>query len=457
MNTELILAIDKNFGIGYKNMLPWNVKDELRLFRTKTLNSTVIVGSKTFINLPYLDKRNVICLSKKTDIKALNFYKLFSKNPESIIVNSLEEADEKVKTEKVFVIGGYEIYKLALSIPNYINKIHLSILNNVYECDTFFDKKLIRDFIITEQTSYEEFTHYVLERDGSKGEIQYLNLLENILTNGVLSPGRNGNTISTFVNHLSFDLRNGFPLLSTKKMFIRGIIEELLFFLRGDTDTKILEEKDVNIWKGNTSKEFIESRKLPYAEGVMGQLYGYQWRFFNAPYKLDSEGRPFKPEGGVDQLANVIKLIKEDPKSRRILLTSFNPEQSETGVLYPCHSIICQFYVEGEYLDMFCYNRSSDMFLGVPFNIASSSLFLMIIGKLTNKTPRYFNLTLGDSHIYQQHLDAVKEQLNRLPYRLPNIILPDINTLEDIEKLESKNFILINYKSHSSIKADMIP
>ncbi len=448
MNAELIVAVDKNFGIGYENALPWHIKDELNIFKEKTLNSTVIVGSKTFETLPKLKNRFVICLSKRS--KSLPIVS------GTIIVESFEEASELVKTEKVFVIGGLKTYQTALSIPNYISKIHISIIDDVYKCDTFFDKKFMDDFAIIEETKYETFTHYVLEKNNSKAEPQYLKLLDNILTTGNMSEGRNGNTISTFVNHLSFDLRNGFPLLTTKKMFIRGIIEELLFFLRGDTDTKILEEKGVNIWKGNTTKEFIKSRKLPYAEGVMGQLYGYQWRFFNTPYKLDSEGRPLKPEGGVDQLANVVKLIKEDPKSRRILMTSFNPEQADMGVLYPCHTIVAQFYVDGEYLDMFCYNRSSDMFLGVPFNIASSSLFLMIISKITDKIPRYFKLTLGDCHIYEQHIDSVKEQLKRIPYQLPNIIIPDVKTLEDVEKLEAKDFILTNYNSHSAIKAEMI-
>ena len=126
-------------------------------------------------------------------------------------------------------------------------------------------------------------------------------------------------------------------------MFLRGVLEEFIFFIKGETDTNQLMNKKVNIWKGNTTRDFIDSVGLNYAEGVMGPMYGYQWRFFNAPYSVDINGIPFKPNGGVDQLRNVIHLIKNDPMSRRILLTAYNPAQASQGVLYPCHSIIVQF------------------------------------------------------------------------------------------------------------------
>ena len=137
-------------------------------------------------------------------------------------------------------------------------------------------------------------------------------------------------------------------------------------------------------------------------------------------------------------------------------MTSYNPSQADMGVLYPCHSITIQFYVEGDFLDMFCYNRSQDIFLGVPFNIASSSLLLMIVSKLTFKIPRFFYMTMGDTHIYSDHLEQVKEQMTRVPYSFPKIVFPDIQTLEDIDKLCAKDFILSNYNHHHSIDAQMI-
>jgi dihydrofolate reductase/thymidylate synthase len=263
---------------------------------------------------------------------------------------------------------------------------------------------------------------------------------------------------------MKFDLRNGFPLLTTKKMFLRGIIEEFLFFLRGDTDSTILSEKGIRIWEKNTSDEFISSLGLPYAKGVMGPMYGYQWRFYNAEYTL-ANGRPTNKQGinkeginkeGIDQLADVVHLIKNDPTSRRILMTTYNPEQASLGVLYPCHSITIQFYVQNEFLDMFCYNRSQDFFLGVPFNIAPSSLLLMIVAKLTNKTPRFFYITMGDSHIYSEHISQVEMQIKRMPFAFPTLQIPDIKELKEIDSLTAKDFILSDYKFHSQIQAEMI-
>jgi thymidylate synthase len=249
-------------------------------------------------------------------------------------------------------------------------------------------------------------------------------------------------------------------------MFIKGIIEELLFFIRGDTNSKLLEEKGINIWKGNTSLDFLEQIGLSkeYKEGIMGPMYGYQWRYFNSPYDL-SQFVPVNiqfnndfikhPKYGVDQLKNVINEIKNNPTSRRILLTTYNPAQANDGVLYPCHSITIQFYVQDGFLDMFCYNRSSDTGLGLPFNIASSSLFLMIIAKLTLLTPRYFNLSLGDAHMYADHVKPLLEQIIRMPYKSPTIELPDFKTLEEVEKLKFENFKLQNYNCYSSVKMSM--
>ena len=239
-------------------------------------------------------------------------------------------------------------------------------------------------------------------------------------------------------------------------MFLRGILEEFLFFLRGDTDTTILSDKKVRIWEGNTSNEFLDSRNLPYAKGVMGPMYGYQWRHYGAKYRLNKVRKPLETTEGIDQLANVVKLIKTDPGSRRILITTYNPEQAEEGVLYPCHSITVQFYVQNEYLDMFCYNRSQDTFLGVPYNIASSSLLLMVVAKLTDKIPRFFNMTMGDTHLYEEHITQAREQMNRRPFKFPTLKIPDIHNIEDIDFLEASQFILENYQCHPTIKADMI-
>lgn len=452
----MILCVDQNFGLGKDNKLVWKCSEELKLFKSKTLKKTIVVGRKTFDSLPKLYDRDIIVLTKNKN------YKLNELDEEKIhIINDVYKINYVKKYEDVWVCGGNCVYETFLK-NNLIKNIHISILKKVYDCDTYFDKKLLEKFIIKEYKKYDEFDHYILEinNDNLLSEFNYLKLLNNVMTNGVERIGRNGITRSLFCENLKFDLRNGFPLLTTKKMFFRGIVEELLFFIRGDTNTKYLEEKKINIWKGNTNKEFLKMKNLPYSEGVMGPMYGWQWRKFNQEYKLDKDGYPElfnKDEKSIDQLKNVIDLIKKDPNSRRILMTTYNPIQSEEGVLYPCHSIVLQFYVEDGYIDMFCFNRSSDTFLGLPFNIASSSLLLIIIAKCCNLIPRYFNLTLGDCHVYKEHYDCVYEQINRIPWKFPNLnINKKIETIEDIDNLNYYDFELIEYNSHPSIITKMM-
>jgi dihydrofolate reductase/thymidylate synthase len=447
---NVILATDSKNGIGNNGRLPWHCTEELAMFNLKTLGSVLIMGRKTAQTLPTLKGRIVYCLSK-----SLKNVRISNNNP-TIFRNFEDSITAAKKTGKtIFICGGAELYKHVFeNYKNQIDTVHMSIMKDSFECDTFF-KANLNGFVTTYTRTFDEFVHHEY-KPSNNGEQQYLDLLKEILNSGEKRIGRNGLTYSMFGKHLKFDMRNGFPLLTTKKMFTRGIIEELLFFIRGDTDTTILEEKNINIWKGNTSKEFLEARNLNYSQGVMGPMYGYQWRYFNAPYVI-YKGKPaVKHTKGVDQLQNVINLLKTDPTSRRILMTTYNPSQAEEGVLYPCHSIIIQFYVQDSNLDIFCYNRSQDTVLGTPFNIASTALLLMIVAKLTNLTPRYFNLSMGDAHIYEQHTDAIKDQIGRIPYKFPTMILPDIKILENIKTLKASDFKLSNYKHHSAVKVKMV-
>lgn len=446
---ELIVAVEQNMGIGYQNKLPWYCKQELQHFKSLTQNSCLIVGANTAINLPKLVDRKIVCLVENH--KCNKYILTKSKNDLQFITN-LSDYSSNMRS---FIAGGAYTYKKALEMDNIVTSIHLSVFKKSYKCDKFFDLSLLRNFVIEKTEEYDEFYYHHLIKT-KDGEQQYLDLLNKILDSGNIRDTRNSITKSLFVEHFTFDLTRGFPLLTTKKMFFRGIVEEFLFFIRGNTDSKLLSEKNVNIWNDNTSKTFIESKGLPYAEGTMGPMYGYQWRYFGSKYMLDTNGKPVQPEGGVDQLQNVIKLILQDPKSRRIMMTTYNPAQAEEGVLYPCHSICIQFYVDEEYLDMFCYNRSQDTFLGVPYNIASSSLLLMTIAKITNKIPRFLKMSMGDTHLYESHLSQAKIQSNRLPYKLPTIELPNISSIEDLEKCTASDFLLKNYFSHEKIIAKMI-
>ena len=447
---ELIIAMDENGGIGNNNKLPWYIPSELQIFKSITLGKTLVFGKNTLLNLPELKERDILCLTRNNNLhhnieKIKNKYTMIFSLNNNIMLN-----------DNVIIAGGKQVYELALNHENPPYTIHLSIIKGEYNCDTFFDKKLLRNYIIFTEKEYRNFNHYTLKRV-NHGEHQYLNLIDNILNNGVVKSCRNGETFSIFKNDMTFDLRNGFPLFTTKKMFMRGILEEFLFFILGKTDTTELSNKNVNIWKGNTSKEFLSQKGLNYSEGIMGPMYGYQWRFFNSPYVLDDNQKPNNTSNeGIDQLSNVIKTIKAEPNSRRILMTVYNPNQVEQGVLYPCHSIIIQFNVDNDFLDMFCYNRSQDVFLGVPFNIASSALLLTIVSKLTSKTPRFCYITMGDTHIYKEHYNVALKQSLRIPYRFPTLVLPNFTTLKDFEDIKASDFVLINYKSHPSIKANMV-
>jgi dihydrofolate reductase/thymidylate synthase len=444
---ELIIAMDENGGIGYQGRLPWHIKEELKLFKEKTIGRTLVMGRKTVETLPSLPGREIICVSRHPELYNNTDWK---NNPIAVVSQIYSLADIY---ENPMIAGGAEIYRMSFEVHNFIQKVHLSVMKGTYECDTYFNKDWLNDFVIEEMTEYDEFTHYTMIHT-SFGERQYLDLLQNIMTRGSVRMGRNGNTMSIFKNDMSFDLRNGFPLLTTKKMFLRGILEELLFFMRGNTDSKILEEKNVNIWRGNSDRKFLDSLGMTERrEGVLGPCYGYQWRYFNAMYD-EKEAKPL--EKGVDQLANIIEMIRNDPYSRRIMLTAFNPAQIDQCVLPPCHSVFVQFYVQDDFLDMYAVNRSSDVFLGLPFNIASYAMFLSIIAKITQKQPRHLHITLGDTHIYANHEKQVQEQLKRLPFKFPTLTIPEIHSLDDIPNLKTEDFSVQNYQSHSSIKAKMV-
>lgn len=436
---EIILAAvktEQGLGIGLKNSLPWgHIETELAIFKVKTADCVLIAGSVTYELIKHLQG------TFNRVIKVVNQHNSF----ESVLTSVQSEYPSK----KIFVVGGGKLYNHVFKFYSHIiDYIHISFINKKCDCDTFVTLDEGTFEIISTQ-NFCAFEHVVM-KPRYKGEVQYLNLLKRVANSGQLTYGRNGVVKSLFSSHLSFNLQNGFPLLTTKKMFFRGIVEELIFFLKGETDSKLLEAKKINIWKGNTNREFLDAHgKTTYEEGDMGPMYGYQWRNFGKEYKnLDSKG--------VDQLLNVINTIKTDPKSRRILMTDYNPAQADEGVLYPCHSIIIQFYVDdqGKFLDMYCFNRSSDLFLGLPFNIASSALLLTIISHLTNLSPRMLYLSLGNCHIYEEHFKQVEEQLTRIPFQFP--LIQVVKPFEKVEELTFEHFEVIAYKSHESIKAVMV-
>jgi dihydrofolate reductase/thymidylate synthase len=446
MNSDInvILACDSAFGIGKDNKLPWSSPQELALFREKTMDSVLIVGRKTAESLPILRRRIVLCVSSCDNIKDRNGALVFPSVERALIyANSLGK--------KIFICGGKRLYEEFLENGK-SKRLYISIFRKNFNCDTFI-KFSFYFWKIIEKIDYEDFVYYEAVPNHT-GEKDYLKLLQATLECEKRA-SRNGFVFSDFGKQLEFNLENGFPLLTTKKMFFRGIVEELLFFLRGETNSKILEEKGVNIWKPNTDRAFLDMNGFrDRAEGIMGPLYGFMWRYYGAEYD-EKTGKPVS--GGIDQLAEVINAIRNDPGSRRIIMTDYDPSKAKQGVLYPCHSIILQFYVSGKYIDMYCYNRSQDLFLGTPFNIASSALLICIIGKITRLTPRRLIMGLGDVHIYEEHISVVKEQLERGAFDFPRLeILGKCESIQDIEGLRYEDFYLENYRCHSALKSKMI-
>ena len=284
-------------------------------------------------------------------------------------------------------------------------------------------------------------------------EYQYLQLITNVIINGDNIEGRNGNTRMIFGTQMRFNLGdNIIPFLTTKKLAWKTCLKELLWFISGSTNNTILKNNKVHIWDANGSKEFLESRGLNYEEDDLGPVYGHQWRHFNAPYNNCNTDYSNK---GVDQLNNVIKMLK-DPKekySRRIILSAWNPCQLDEMALPPCH-VLMQFNVsKNDELSCILYQRSGDIGLGVPFNIASYSLLTHLLAHHCNLKPKEFIHFIGNAHIYSNHIKPLKEQIDRTPYEFPTLKIS--NKYTNIEDYKFEDFVIENYKSHNKIEMEM--
>jgi thymidylate synthase len=299
-----------------------------------------------------------------------------------------------------------------------------------------------------------------LRKEKQHEEYKYLNLLQKILDEGTVKGDRTGTgTKSIYGTQLKFDLRNSLPVLTTKKVFWKGVVEELLWFIRGETDSKKLEAKGVNIWKGNSSREFLDKKGLNYPEGEIGPGYGFQWRnwdkYYNPKPNPDAIVINRVVNGGLDQFQNVINTLKKNPNDRRMIVSAWNVGQIEMMALPPCH-LLYQFDVTDGYLNCQWYQRSVDSFLGLPFNITSYAVLTCIVAKTVGLKPGTLTFAGGDTHLYLNHMDQVKEQLARIPFAFPKLtITKELNTVEDIEKLELADLVLEGYQSHAAIKAEM--
>jgi thymidylate synthase len=292
-------------------------------------------------------------------------------------------------------------------------------------------------------------------------EYQYINLVRDIINRGSWEEGRNGKTKGIFGSSMRFSLQDGkIPILTTKKTAWKTCLKELLWFIRGETDNKILKEQGVHIWDANGSREFLDSRGLQlYPEDMLGPIYGYQWRNYNASYNCFS-GKPIQniehPFDGIDQLQQIIDALK-DPKqrtSRRLIMTAWNPKQLDQMALPPCH-VMCQFNVhDGDKLSCALYQRSNDECCGTPFNIASYSFLTHLLAKHCGLQAYEFVYFKGNCHIYEDHIEGAKTQIEREPFEFPTISIKQVR--ENINDYQPEDFVIENYQHHAPIKFQMV-
>lgn len=469
MEFSVVAAATLKNVMGANGALPWpKLPSDMAHFKELTLAdeasrfNVVIMGVRTWESLPKscqpLPGRFNMIVSKE------RYDELTSSVARSVlVVSSLGEALRvleydinpiSAKPLNVFVIGGAALFAEAIAMPM-CKTIHLTRVMSEFEGDTFFpelDSCWTIDQVaplIVDNGVMIQFQTLVRKFD----EQQYLDLVRDIMSRGALRADRTGTgTLSVFGAQMRFSLRdNRIPLLTTKRVFWRGVVEELLWMLRGSTDSKELSEKGVHIWDDNGSREYLDTHGFKDREvGDLGPNYGHQWRHFGATYincKTDYTGQ------GVDQLANVIHTIKTNPSDRRIIMSAWNPMEVNHASLPPCHTM-CQFYVADGRLSCQMYQRSADMGLGVPFNIASYSLLTIMLARHCNLEPGEFIHSLGDAHVYTNHIMALKKQLLRTPTDSPTLSFKcDAST--EVDKYTYDDCILTGYTPQPAIAMDM--
>ena len=468
-----IFTIDGYGGIGKDGSMPWYLPADLQYFKEVTTHSkpgtknVCIMGRKTWESIPDkfrpLSNRINVILSTTLDEGELRSK---HKSDDIYVFNmGLKEALVALaiidNIDKIFVIGGRSLLVEAMNLPN-LHHVYVTHIHDIdFKCDTFVSLDNLNDRVIynkddsISKTIIENDITYTFERYARVNyeEQQYLNFIKDIILNGTHKSNRTGiDTISIFGYQMRYSLRNGkLPLLTTKRVFWKGIVEELMWFIKGSTNELTLREKGVKIWQDNGTRAFLDSRGLTNREeGDLGPIYGFQWRHFGAEYidcHTNYSGK------GKDQLMEVIDTIKNDPNSRRIILSAWNPLSLDDMALPPCH-VLCQFYVANGELSCQMYQRSCDMGLGVPFNIASYSLLTILIAHICNLKPGDFIHTLGDAHIYSNHIKPLKEQLMRQPRPFPTLNI--LRHHANIEDYTINDLQLSGYDPYPSIKMDMV-
>ena len=512
MTTEYKLNLIFNRSIqgiiGVNNSLFTGINEDFEHFKEQTLNKIVVMGYNTFISLPgkndinlLSDRLNVVIsnnhydilvekISKSEEKLDVIVYRTFDDFYNELVVDNtiVFENEYYMDVKDIFIIGGSYLYNYVYGnfkinlIYETISDVRISIDDYsternkiIYFNRVIDDKKFLKIYskgasgIISVNLGKSlhnprggfhkingnyTINIYQNKNDVNFQELEYLNLLKLIYDEGIHKDSRNSKVTSIFSPpQMRYDLREGFPLLTTKRVPWKTVLRELLWFISGSTDNKELQDKKVRIWDGNSTKEYLESRGLSdYREGDLGPIYGFQWRHFGAEYK----GADHDYTGdGIDQLKYVIDLIERDPGSRRIIINSWNAMDLDKMALPPCH-VMVQFSIDTREgcIDAKLTQRSGDMFLGVPFNIASYAFLLHIIGNITGYKPRYFIHDIGDAHIYDNHKEAIIKQIKRPTYEFPQLVINRrLNIIDDIHETD---FNITDYNHQGTIKADMV-
>ena len=489
MKFSIVVSLNNHNLIGENDKLLIHSKKDLKNFQQITTGKSetkniVIMGYKTWLSIPegkrpLKDRMNIV-LTKSHIVSESENVKSFKSLEKAFSWSSKGDGE-------IFVIGGTQIFNECckseyidnlskLYVTRFDDNYHPRNTTHSFPSQLFNDMKLVKqsainheicerphletpksflDEYLKEQTSKSisfTFDIYQNKNEINEEEYQYLNLLNKVLEEGLETESRNSKVFSLFGERMVYDLSKGFPLLTTKRVGYKTVLRELLWFINGSTSNQELVDQNVHIWTANSSREFLDSRGLEYEEGDLGPVYGFQWRHFGAEYISHDTNYRGK---GIDQLQNVIDLINKEPNSRRIIMNSWSPPDLDKMALPPCH-VMCQFNVDtkNNKLDCQLYQRSGDMFLGVPFNIASYAFLTHIIAKLTGYQVGKLIHVLGDTHIYESHIEAVKTQIKRIPYQFPELNIS--NQLTDINTIKEHYFTLQNYKYHDRISAPMI-
>jgi dihydrofolate reductase/thymidylate synthase len=484
-----IVQYKNKLAIGKNGKLLVKLLEDLSFFKNLTKDSlceksllpknVVLMGSKTYFsipNRPLKGRYNFVLTTDPMLLSVPTAKDIEEGNTSYPYFMSLATFEflYSVYKPNVFVIGGSEIYAKFLESDYKLraDKLYITEVKNfniqagaadsikyMKHFDDSYDLSGYSSKFTQEDINYRVL--YYSKTEKVSEERKMIELVRNILTFGKERQDRtNTGTLSLFGNNLRIDISRSIPLLTVRKTPFNVILEELLWFLRGDTDAKILQNKGIKIWDGNTSRKFLDSQGLDYDTGVLGPGYGFQWRHFGAKYLekfADTSNVAVGEIGGCDQISDILLKLKTDPFSRRIILSAWNPSDLRATALVPCH-VLAQFYVEEEadekFLSCQFYMRSSDM-LAINFNIVSYALLTNILAAKSNMKPKEILYVSGDAHIYKTHVDNFEKMIERNCHPSPALKLSDSVKDKDFKELTVEDFDLIGYFPQSNLRFEM--